>query len=156
MSLNDVAGEMTQLVSFSVDREEYAIPVLKIMEILRMPEVTRVPNTPTYVEGVMNLRGKVIPLVSLRKRFNLDGSENGRRTRTMVVDVTGELMGFIVDSVSEVLRVAEAEILPPPAAISAGVQQECVSGVINRGERLLIMLDLDKLIGSEERGIMKE
>lgn len=155
MKKEETKGQITQLVSFSVDREEYAVPVLKIMEILRMPDVTRVPNTPPYVEGVMNLRGKVIPLVSLRKRLNMTGGENSRRTRAMVIDVTGELMGFVVDSVSEVLRVAESEILPPPAAITGGVQQECISGVINKGERLLILLDLEKLI-KEERGPLAE
>jgi len=131
-----IAEERMQLVSFILDREEYGVEVLKVREIIRMPNITRVPNTPHYVEGVINLRGKVIPIISLRKRFNLDLTENDIRTRIMVMDMTNELTGFIVDSVAEVIRITSGEIQPAPPVVAGGVDQECLSGVINREDRL--------------------
>src|ERR1043165_9384354 len=85
-------GELIQLVSFNLDQEEYGVDVLKVREIIRMPVVTRVPNTPHYVEGVINLRGKVVPIICMRKKFGLVESENDKQTRIMVMDMDGELM----------------------------------------------------------------
>jgi purine-binding chemotaxis protein CheW len=145
------AEERMQLVSFILDREEYGVEVLKVREIIRMPNITRVPNTPHYVEGVINLRGKVIPIISLRKSFSLDVAENDGRTRIMVMDMTNELTGFIVDSVAEVVRITTGEIQPAPPVVSGNVDQECIFGVINREDRLLILLDLERLFSQEEQ-----
>ncbi|HPX60220.1 MAG TPA: chemotaxis protein CheW [Deltaproteobacteria bacterium] len=140
-------SELIQLVSFSLDNEEYAVEVLKVREIIRMPEITHMPNTPHYAEGIINLRGKVIPVISLRKKFSLMDTENDSHTRVMVMDINGELTGFIVDSVSEVIRISSSEVQPPPSAMaSGGVEQEYITGVVNRSERLLILLDLDHII----------
>lgn len=149
---NDQATkERMQLVSFILDREEYGVEVLKVREIIRMPTITRVPNTPHYVEGVINLRGKVIPIISLRKRFCLDDAENDNRTRIMVMDMTNELTGFIVDSVAEVIRITSDEIQPAPALVAEGVDHEFLSGVINREDRMLVLLDLERLFSQEEQ-----
>ncbi|MBI5657317.1 MAG: chemotaxis protein CheW [Geobacter sp.] len=150
----DASGELIQLVSFKLDEEEYGVDVLKVREIIRMPSITRVPNTPHYVEGVINLRGKVIPIMSIRRRFGLGEVENDKSTRIMVMDVDGELMGFIVDSVSEVIRISEKEIQPPPPVATSGVDQECMSGVINQPERLLVLLDLEKMSSREDRKML--
>lgn len=144
-------SELIQLVSFNLDQEEYGVDVLKVREIIRMPNVTRVPNTPHYVEGVINLRGKVIPIISMRKKFSLGDIDNDKQTRIMVMDMEGELMGFIVDSVSEVIRISEAEIQPPPPVVQGGIDQVCLSGVINRADRLLVLLELEKIFSLEER-----
>jgi len=144
-------AELIQLVSFNLDREEYGVYVLKVREIIRMSNVTRVPNTPYYVEGVINLRGKVIPIISLRKKFSLSEMDHDKQTRIIVMDVDGELMGFIVDAVSEVIRVSSAEIQPPPAVVNGGVEQEYLSGVINRTDRLLVLLDLERVFSQSER-----
>lgn len=151
---DDASGELIQLVSFKLDEEEYGVDVLKVREIIRMPSITRVPNTPHYVEGVINLRGKVIPIMSIRRRFGLGEVENDKSTRIMVMDVDGELMGFIVDSVSEVIRISEKEIQPPPPVATSGVDQECMSGVINQPERLLVLLDLEKMSSREDRKML--
>jgi purine-binding chemotaxis protein CheW len=143
--------ELIQLVSFDLDQEEYGVDVLKIREIIRMPNVTRVPNTPHYVEGVINLRGKVIPIISMRKKFGLMDVENDKLTRIMVMDIEGEQRGFIVDAVSEVIRISGSEIQPSPAAVSGGIDQECIAGVINRAERLLVLLDLEKMSSTDEK-----
>lgn len=147
----ETTGGLLQLVSFNLDHEEYGINVLKVREIIRMLNVTRVPNTPYYVEGVINLRGKVIPIISLRKKFNLTEADHDKRTRIMVMEVGGELMGFIVDEVSEVLRISEKEIQPPPPVVASNIDQECMAGVINQAERLLVLLNLEKMFSLDEK-----
>jgi len=142
-----------QLVSFNLDHEEYCVDVLKVREIIRMPVVTRVPNTPPYVEGVINLRGKVVPIICMRKKFDLITSEHNKQTRIMVMDMDGDLMGFIVDAVSEVLRVSSSDIQPSPAMLAGGIAQECIAGVINQSERLLILLNLGKMFSRDEKNL---
>jgi purine-binding chemotaxis protein CheW len=151
VKVDDTLGELIQLVSFSLDQEEYGVDVLKVREIIRMPMVTRVPNTPYYVEGVINLRGKVVPIICMRKKFGLTESENDKQTRIMVMDMEGELMGFIVDAVSEVIRISGSEIQPSPAMVAGGIDQECISGVINQAERLLVLLSLEKMFSRDEK-----
>jgi purine-binding chemotaxis protein CheW len=143
--------KLIQLVSFNLDEEEYGVDVLKVREIIRMPVVTRVPNTPHYVEGVINLRGKVIPIISMRRKFGLPETESDKQTRIMVMDVEGELMGFIVDAVSEVIRISGSEIQPSPAVVASSIDQECIAGVINQAERLLVLLELEKMFSGDER-----
>ena len=145
--------ELIQLVSFNLDQEEYGVDVLKVREIIRMPVVTRVPNTPNYVEGVINLRGKVVPIICMRKKFGLFESENDKQTRIMVMDMDGELMGFIVDAVSEVIRISSSEIQPSPAMVAGGIDQECIAGVINQAERLLVLLNLEKMFTRDEKNL---
>ncbi len=150
---DEARGELIQLVSFNLDQEEYGVDVLKVREIIRMPVLTRVPNTPHYVDGVINLRGKVIPIISMRKKFGLMETENDKQTRIMVMDVDGELMGFTVDAVSEVIRISGSEIQPSPAVVASGIDQECIAGVINQAERLLVLLDLEKMFSAEEKNV---
>lgn len=145
------SGGLIQLVSFSLDDEEYGVNVLKVREIIRMPIITRVPNTPHYVQGVINLRGKVIPIIGMRARFGLNAAPHDNYTRIMVMDVSGELMGFIVDSVSEVIRISANEIQPSPAVVSSNIDQECIAGVINQPDRLLVLLNLENMFTPEER-----
>ncbi|MDY0300084.1 MAG: chemotaxis protein CheW [Trichlorobacter sp.] len=148
--VTDSSG-LIQLVSFSLDDEEYGVNVLKVREIIRMPIITRVPNTPHYVQGVINLRGKVIPIIGMRARFGLNAAIHDNHTRIMVMDVSGELMGFVVDSVSEVIRISANEIQPSPAVVSSSIDQECISGVINQPDRLLVLLNLENMFTPEER-----
>ena len=145
--------KLIQLVSFNLDQEEYGVDVLKVREIIRMPIVTRVPNTPHYVEGVINLRGKVIPIISMRRKFGLLEMESDKQTRIMVMDVEGELMGFIVDAVSEVIRISGSEIQPSPAVVAGSVDQECIAGVINQAERLLVLLELERMFSTDEKSL---
>jgi len=145
------SGELIQLVSFNLDQEEYGVEVLKVREIIRMNTITHMPNTPHYVEGIINLRGKVIPIISMRKRFGLMESENDSHTRIMIMDIGGELMGFIVDAVSEVIRISGTEIQPSPSVAGGGIDQDCIAGVINMSERLLVLLDLDRMFSQEEK-----
>lgn len=149
-----IGEERMQLVSFNLADEEYGVEVLRVREIIRMPNITRVPNTPTFVEGVINLRGKVIPIISLRKRFNLDSADIDGRTRIMVMELGSELTGFVVDSVAEVIRISAGEIQPAPPVIAGGIEQEYLAGVVNREDRLLVLLDLNRLLSHEERKLL--
>ncbi len=134
-----------QLVSFNIGSEEFGVDILKVQEINRMVEITRVPQAPGYVEGVINLRGKVIPIIDLRKRFSLELKEHDKNTRIVVVDIGGNIMGMIVDSVSEVLRLPADTIEPPPELVT-GINSEYIKGVAKLDDRLLIFLDLSKVI----------
>lgn len=143
------SGELLQLVSFNIGSEEFGVDILKVQEINRMVEITRVPQAPSYVEGVINLRGKVIPIVDLRKRFNLEVKEYDKNTRIVVVDISGNIMGMVVDSVSEVLRLPSNTIEPPPEIV-ANINSEYIKGVAKLEDRLLIFLDLSKVIDVSE------
>lgn len=144
--------ELVQLVSFMLADEEYGVEVLKVREIIRMPTITKMPNVPQHIEGIINLRGKVIPIISMRRRFNLMNDENSSQTRIIIMDVAGSLTGFIVDSVSEVIRIHSSEIQPPPSMVlSSGIGQEFITGVFNHAERLLIIMDIDRMFSDDER-----
>jgi len=146
--------ELIQLVSFMLADEEYGVEVLKVREIIRMPTITKMPNTPQHVEGIINLRGKVIPIISMRRRFGLMENENNTHTRIIIMDVAGALTGFIVDAVSEVIRIHSSEIQPPPSMVmSGGIGQEFITGVFNHAERLLIIMDVDRMFSEDEREV---
>lgn len=147
--------KILQLVTFSLGGEKYAVDILKVQEINRMKEITRVPNAPYYVEGVINLRGKVIPVISLRKKFGLPEEEETAEQRIMIMDIQGITLGLIVDSVSEVLRIS-TDIVEPPPLMTYSVSSEFIWGIAKLEDRLIILLDMDKLIGKEETQGMVE
>ncbi|MEZ6192496.1 MAG: chemotaxis protein CheW [Phycisphaerales bacterium] len=142
-------GELLQLVSFEVGEEEYAVPILSVQEINRMMQITRVPQSPPFVEGVINLRGKIIPVIDLRKRFGLTELENSDDVRIIVVEVTNRVIGFTVDRVNEVLRI-NSNIVEPPPSMVCGLDTEYVQGVGKLDDRLLILLHLEKLFTAAE------
>ena len=138
-----------QLVSFRLAQEEYGIEITKVQEIILMGEITRVPQTPEYIKGLINLRSTVIPIVDLRLRFGLPSESPTDETRIMVVNVVGKTIGIIVDAVSEVLRISHEQIAPPPPTV-AGLGREYLTGLVKLDSRLLILLDIDKILGRDE------
>jgi purine-binding chemotaxis protein CheW len=150
------AGEdLLQLVSFKLGEEEFGVDILKVQEINRLVEITKVPRAPGFVEGVINLRGKVIPIIDLRKRFGLDLKEHDKDTRIVVVDIDGSIMGMIVDAVSEVLRLPTSTIEPAPE-IATSIDSEYIRGVAKLEDRLLIFLDLSKVFSQQERQALSQ
>jgi purine-binding chemotaxis protein CheW len=145
-----VGDELVQLVSFKIGVEEFGVDILKVQEINRMLEVTRVPNAPEHVEGVINLRGKVIPIINLRRRFGMERKERDKDTRIVVVELSGKVVGFVVDAVSEVLRIPRNVTEPPPSLV-AGIEAEYITAVGKLEDRLLILLDLEKVLSMEEK-----
>ena len=120
--------ERLQLVTFSIGDEEFGVDILKVQEIIRTMEITRVPRAPEFVEGVINLRGKVIPIIDLRCRFNLKPRHHDSHTRIIVIEITQMVVGFVVDAVSEVLRIPVDTVEPAPSVV-AGLDSDYISGV---------------------------
>ncbi|MBB6429797.1 chemotaxis protein CheW [Algisphaera agarilytica] len=143
--------DLLQLVSFEIGVEEYAIPILAVQEINRMMPITRVPHSPAAVEGVINLRGRIIPVIDMRKRFGLKPSADEGDARVIVVEVgnVGRVIGFTVDRVHEVLRLDKTIIDPAPTA-GNGVKADFICGVGKLEDRLLILIDLERLFTRED------
>lgn len=144
-----VKGDEQQLVVFQVGAELYGVQIARVQEIIRLQAITRVPRAPTFVEGVINLRGKVIPVIDLRRRFGLCVSEHTRASRIVVVEISRQVVGIIVDGVSEVLRVSPSAV-EPPSPVVAGVDSQYLHGIAKLDDRLVILLDLDRVLVQEE------
>ncbi|MCF8240148.1 MAG: chemotaxis protein CheW [Melioribacteraceae bacterium] len=149
------ADKLLQLVSFKIGEEEFGVDILSVHEIIRMLQVTKIPNSPSFVEGVINLRGKVIPVVDLRSRLRMDKVEHNQQTRIIVVEINERTIGFIVDEVKEVLRIPENITEPPPDMVS-GIDAEYITAVGKLDDRLLILLDLEKVFSLDEIENLKE
>lgn len=140
---------MVQSVTFHVASEEYAVDILHVQEILRPREMTRVPKAPSFLTGVINLRGQIVPVINLRTRLGMAPSEQTQDSRIVVVNHSGKTVGLIVDAMSEVLRISESVIHPPPVTPNAQFSSEYIQGVAKLEKRLLIFLDLAALLGEE-------
>jgi len=147
-TFTDVHGTM-QLVSFTLAKELYGIEITKVREIILITDITRIPETPNFLKGLINLRSKVIPVIDLRVRFGMPEGETTAESRIMVLQACGKTIGIVVDAVSEVLRVKQDQISPPPPTV-AGLGREYLSGLVKLDERLLILLDIDKIFNEEE------
>lgn len=142
-------SDLLQLVTFMVNSEEFAISILSVQEINRMMQITRVPQSPSFIEGVINLRGKIIPVMDLRKRFGIEALEDSSDARIIVVEVASRVIGFTVDRVNEVLRIDSSIVEPPPSMVS-GIDSDYVEGVGKLDDRLLILLNLERLFSDED------
>jgi len=133
------------IVGFQVGRETYGVPITSLHEIVRVPEITAVPDAPDHLEGVINLRGKIVSVMDLRKRFGEKQASLKKQNRILVVEHGGRLAGLIVDSASEVLKIPADAVEPPPAAFQEG-GLNCVTGLGKVGGRLVVLLDMSKLL----------
>jgi purine-binding chemotaxis protein CheW len=133
------------LVGFRIGTETFGVPIALVHEIVRVPEITTVPEAPECVEGVINLRGKIIPIVDLRKRFGESNFSANKRNRILVAEFEGKLVGLMVDAASEVLKIPPSEIEPPPDVFEEG-QIRYVTGVGKLNGRLIIMIDITKVL----------
>jgi purine-binding chemotaxis protein CheW len=152
------AEEFVQMISFSVGSERFGVEILVVQEIIMMSNITEIPNSPEFVEGVINLRGNIIPVLDLRKRLRLRGYKSTEAhkpgTRILVVEIEGNVTGFIVDSVAKVLTIPASKIAPPPDIIVAGVQSLYISGVVHLEEGILIILDFRRILSMEEKDVL--
>ena len=151
---NNKSDELEQMVTFNLGQEEFGVNILQVQEINRMVEITKVPQSEHYVEGIINLRGKVIPIIDLRKKFAMQEKERDNQTRIVVVDVDNDTVGLVVDGVSEVLRVPVGSLEDAPKLVSGrsgGYSgAEYIQSVVKLEDRLLIYLDLGKIISTSE------
>jgi purine-binding chemotaxis protein CheW len=144
------ANQELQLVSFHVGNEEFGIDILRVKEIIRILEITKVPNSPDYVEGVINLRGRVIPIIDLRVRLKVTKTVLNTNSRIIVLEIEDKTVGFIVDSVSEVLRISTSLIEAPPSIVS-NINSEYITAIVKLDDKLLILLDMEKVLSAEEK-----
>ncbi len=142
-------NKILQLVGFKIGQEEFGINILAVQEIIKIIDITTVPNASDYIAGVINLRGRIIPIVHLRKRLHLPVIETDKNTRIIVVEIEGKTIGFIVDEVQEVLRIS-TDITEKPPELVAGVDSEYITAVAKLDNRLLILLDLDKTLANDD------
>jgi purine-binding chemotaxis protein CheW len=133
------------IVGFKVGRETYGVPITSLHEIVRVPEITAVPDAPDYLEGVINLRGKIVSVMDLRKRFGEKHAALKKQNRILVVEHGGRLAGLIVDSASEVLKIPSDAVEAPPAVFQEG-GLNCVTGLGKVAGRLVVLLDMSKLL----------
>ncbi len=140
---------MLQLVTFKQAGQKYAVDILKVQEINNMKEITAIPNSPPFLEGAINLRGKVIPVLNLRKKFSFEDKATDETCKIVIMDVRGIIMGLIVDAVSDVLRISR-DVVEPPPPVSSNISTEFIAGIAKLPEGLVILLDMDRLLGDEE------
>jgi purine-binding chemotaxis protein CheW len=152
--------ETFQMISFMVGGDQFGVDILVVQEIIMMSDITEIPNAPDFVEGVINLRGNIIPVLDLWKRLRLRGQPRPERrrpgTRILVVEIAENVTGFIVDSVSKVLTIPTAKITPPPDIIVAGVQSQYVSGVVHLDDAILVLLDFEKILTIQEKSMLEQ
>jgi purine-binding chemotaxis protein CheW len=146
--------ELLQLVSFKIGDEEFGVDILSVQEINRMSQITKVPNTPDFIEGVINLRGRIIPVIDLRVKLGMTRKEHGKNTRIVVVELKGQTIGFIVDEVNEVLRISK-EITEAPPDMVGGVNCDYITSIGKLEDRLLILLDLERILSTSEFNILE-
>ncbi len=138
------------IVGFQVGRETYGVPIASLHEIVRVTEITSVPDSPEYIEGVINLRGKIVSVIDLRKRFGAKQITNHKKNRILVVDSNGRLTGLIVDAASDVVKIPADDIEAAPAVFQEG-GLNCVTGLGKYKGRLIVLLDMNKLLQQTSR-----
>ena len=143
------ADQWEQLVVFRLANEYYGVDIGAVNTIIRMQEITEIPQTPDYVEGVINLRGSIIPVIDLRKRFGLAVEKTTKASRIVVVESSSQMIGMVVDAVAETLRLSADEI-EPPSPVIASIDAEYLRGVGKQDNRLVILLDMEKVLTSRE------
>ena len=147
--LTETNDTLLQLVTFAVGSEKFGIDILHVEEIMKMVQITRLPGSPDVIEGIINLRGKVIPVMDIRMKMHLPRKEYDSDTRIIVTETKGETVGMIVDSVAEVLRMPASLTEPPPDTIS-GIDSRFVISIGKLENKMLILIDVEQLMGSRE------
>lgn len=146
---------LNQIVIFKLNDEEFCVDIMDVLEIIRMQTITKVPDVPSFVEGIINLRGTVIPIIDLKKRLKLKLTDYDDDTRIIIIKINEKSVGFIVDSVTEVLHVENDSIKEAPDII-AGIGKEYIESVVSYDDRLIINLDLEKILTESEKREIEE
>lgn len=144
-----------QVACFRLQDDLYAIDIMRIKEIIRPQKLTPLPQAPSFIEGIINLRGTVIPVVDLRKRFDMPPREINISTRLLIVRLSGQTLGLVVDDVTEVITVPVTDIKPPPA-VSDGAISHHLLGVCLAGDNMVMLLDIDQLLTIKEVSALGE
>jgi len=149
MESSSVHNEMLQLVTFKLSGQKYAVDILKVREINNFTEITYIPDAPPFLEGVINLRGKVIPVLNLKKKFGFDDTASRDTAKIVIIDIRGVATGLIVDSVSDVLRIS-SDVVESASSVSANISTDFIAGIAKLTEGLVMILDLNMLLDDHE------
>lgn len=154
----DQSDQILQLVGFVMGKELFGVDILMVQEIIRSAPITSVPNSPEFIEGVINLRGSIIPVIDLRKRLNLYKKDEVKKSDTwiIIVNVEDRVTGFIVDAVTKVMKVPKNSVEPAPDIVTAGLHSQYIQGVCNIDDRLLILLDFSRILQFKEMKKLKD
>ncbi len=152
---NSKDNSQIQVVSFLLDNEEFGIDIMKVREINKLSQITKMPKAPDFVEGIVNLRGVIVPLIELRTKLGLIKREYDKDTRIIIVENGGSSIGFIVDSVSKVLRIDQKRSEAPPKLTSA-INNDFISSIVKLENKLLILLELGSLLSGNEKAQLKK
>ncbi len=139
-----------QYVVFKLGKEEYGIDIMNVREIVQYQECVKIPNSPKFIEGIINFRGKVIPIICLKKRFRMEDKTIDANTRIIVINLNDRQIGFLVDEASQTIRLDDANIDPTPEIIS-GIERKYITGVGKHDDRLIILIDLEKVLTEDEK-----
>jgi purine-binding chemotaxis protein CheW len=143
-----------EFLTFRLGGEEYGIDILRVQEIRSYEQPTRIANSPAFLRGVVNLRGVIVPIIDLRVKLNCAAAEFNDSTVVIVLNIQGRVVGAVVDSVSDVLALTTAEVKPAPA-MNAQVDMSYITGIANVGERMLILMDIQSLMSSQDMGLIE-
>ena len=152
---DDAANPTEQVVSFRLANEEYGLDIMRVQEIILMGQITEIPEVPHYIRGLINLRGKIIPIVDLRKRFRLEATEAGEHTRIIVVNAADNTFGIVVDAVSEVLRIDAGQMEPAPTEL-LGLDQAYIKGLVKMPDKIMIVLNLDHILSTDDEAALAD
>ena len=142
-------GTAGMYLTFAVDNEDYGVDIAYVTEIINMQAVTEVPELPPHIKGIINLRGKIIPVMDVRVRFNKTAGNYNDRTCIIVVDIGDTGIGLIVDMVRDVMHIDEGDIVPPAAGAPAAGGNRYISGIAKTGDRFKLLLDIERLVADE-------
>ena len=145
--------EADEFLTFALGKEEYGVDILKVQEIRSYEGVTRLPDAPDYIKGVINLRGTIVPVIDMRLKFRLENAEYSALTVMIVLSVAGRVVGIVVDSVSDVVRLGSEQIREVPE-LGATIDSQFLTGIGTLDERMLILLDIERLMASAEMGLV--
>lgn len=144
-----------QYVIFKLDKEEYGVDIMHVKEISEFKESMQVPKAPVFIDGIVNYRGVITPIINLRKKFGMAEKELSSTTRIIIIYMNGRQVGFLVDDASQVLTIDEGDIDPAPELIAGDVDEKFISGIAKLSERMIIILDLEKVLSEEEKEELK-
>jgi purine-binding chemotaxis protein CheW len=152
-TLGAAEGARRELLAFTLGQEEYGIDILKVQEIRGYDAVTRIANAPEFIKGVVNLRGTIVPIVDMRIKFNLGTPSYDQFTVVIILNISGRVVGMVVDTVSDVITLRDDQIKPPPE-MGRVLGTDYVIGLGTHEDRMVILIDIDKLMSSAEMGLI--
>jgi len=155
MKKSNFQDQPIQMVVFEINEKEYGISVYATKEVIQLPNIVEIPNAPPFIAGVINLRGKIIAVLDLRKHFHFD-SENTESTKIIIVKMRNMIIGLIVDKVHEVIRIMKSQIDPVPALLNSQIPQNCLVGIAKVEERIISLLNLDSILSPEQVALLSQ